>query len=314
MILQVILAFSIYFYIINIAEQNHRIRRRRQYLLEENTSQSFSIEKTVAKVKNYSLSDDKLQEVLNDLSLELIMTAHPTEATKRTVLEIQKRISSHLRQLDNSMLTDKEKHDIEASLFNEVVTLWHTDELRHRQPEVLDEVRNGLYYFDQTLFDTLPDIFQELEVQLQEQISDREWDVPNFIRFGSWIGGDRDGNPNVTPEITWKTLEMQRELILEKYITSINELMRRFSQSTERTIIDQQFIENMKKEEKIYLNAQEKWHVQSEMYRRKFAIILKRLKETGKSALGYPDAETLITDLTEIKDSARSEERRVGKE
>src|SRR5690625_5822516 len=303
---QVIRAFSIYFYIINIAEQNHRIRRRRQYLLEENTSQSFSIEKTVEKVKKYSLANDELQEVLNDLSLELIMTAHPTEATKRTVLEIQKRISAHLRQLDSHLLTDKEKTDIEASLFNEVVTLWHTDELRHRQPEVLDEVRNGLYYFDQTLFDTLPDIFQELEVQLQEQISDREWDVPNFIRFGSWIGGDRDGNPNVTPEITWKTLEMQRELILEKYIHSINELMRRFSQTTERTIIDHQFIENMKKAEKIYLNAQEKWHVQSEMYRRKFAIILKRLKETGKSALGYPDAETLITDLTEIKDSAET--------
>jgi len=303
---QVIRAFSIYFYIINIAEQNHRIRRRRQYLLEENTSQSFSIEKTVEKVKKYSLTDDELQEVLNDLSLELIMTAHPTEATKRTVLEIQKRISSHLRQLDNPMLTDREKSDIEASLFNEVVTLWHTDELRHRKPEVLDEVKNGLYYFDQTLFDTLPNIFQELEVQLQEQVSDREWDIPNFIRFGSWIGGDRDGNPNVTPEITWKTLEMQRELILNKYITSINELSRRFSQSTERTLIDQQFIDNMKKSENAYLNDQEKWHVKSEMYRRKFAVISKRLKETGKSSIGYPNAEELITDLKEIKISAET--------
>src|SRR5690625_6851302 len=191
-------------------------------------------------------------------------------------------------------MTDGEKVDIEDSLFNEVAALWPTDELRHRKPEVLDEVRNGLYYFDQTLFDTLPNIFQELEMQLQEQISDRDWDIPNFIRFGSWIGGDRDGNPNVTPEITWKTLEMQRELILKKYVTSINELMRKFSQSTERASIDQQFIENMKKEESIYLNDQEKWHVKSEMYRRKFAVILKRLKETGKSALGYPDAEELV--------------------
>src|SRR5690625_1971063 len=281
---QVIRAFSIYFYIINVAEQNHRIRRRRQYLLEHDTSQSFSIEKTVAKVKGYSLTNDTLQEVLNDLSIELIMTAHPTEATKRTVLEIQKRISSHLRKLDNGRMTDAEKVDVEESLFNEVYALWHTDELRHRKPEVLDEVRNGLYYFDKKLFDTLPNILQELEMQLQEQISDRDWNVPNFIRFGSWIGGDRDGNPNVTPEITWETLEMQRELILKKYEASINELMRRFSQSTERTPIDPQLIENMEKDESIYLNKQEKWHVTSEVYRRKFAVILKRLKETGKSA------------------------------
>src|SRR5699024_12151217 len=113
---QVIRAFSIYFYIINIAEQNHRIRRRRQYLLEENTSQSFSIEKTVEKVKKYSLANDELQEVLNDLSLELIMTAHPTEATKRTVLEIQKRISAYFRYIDSHILSDKENIDIDESL------------------------------------------------------------------------------------------------------------------------------------------------------------------------------------------------------
>src|SRR5690625_19878 len=303
---QVIRAFSIYFYIINVAEQNHRIRRRRQYLLEDGTSQSFSIEKTVCKVKDYSLTDDALQNVLNDLSVELIMTAHPTEATKRTVLEIQKRISSHLRKLDNPLITEGEKSDIEGSLFNEVSALWHTDELRHRKPEVLDEVKNGLYYFDQTLFDTLPNICEELEVQLREQISDIDWDVPNFIRFGSWIGGDRDGNPNVTPEITWKTLEMQRELIIEKYFASINELMRRFSQSTERTFIDQKFIDKVEREESIYLNNQEKWHVKSEVYRRCFAVILKRVKQTGKSPHGYSSAEELISDLKAIRDSAEA--------
>src|SRR5699024_12004912 len=87
---------------------------------------------------------------------------------------------------------------------------------------------------DQTLYDTLPDIFQDLEIELQDQVSEEEWQIPNFIHFGSWIGGDRDGNPNVTPEITWETLELQRELILKKYDASIVELMRRFSQSYER--------------------------------------------------------------------------------
>src|SRR5699024_12857106 len=91
------------------------------------------------------------------------MRAHPTEATTRTVLEIQKRISGNLGKLDNPLATEHEKAMIRESLFNEVTALWHTDELRKRKPEVLDEVKNGLYYFDQTLFDTLPNIFHRSE-------------------------------------------------------------------------------------------------------------------------------------------------------
>lgn len=303
---QVIRAFSIYFHLINIAEQNHRIRRRRQYLLEEGTSQSFTLEKSVAKVKEYELTEDQVQDILNDLSIELIMTAHPTEATKRTVLEIQKRISNNLRKLDTPLATEREREAVEESLFNEVTALWHTDELRHRKPEVLDEVKNGLYYFDQTLFDTLPVVFEELELQLQNQVSDTEWEVPNFIRFGSWIGGDRDGNPNVTPDITWTTLKMHRDLILKKYEASTIELMRRFSQSTERVSINQDFIDRTLKDEKKYLTKNEKWLGTSEVYRRRFAVILKRIRKVGKSTDGYKNPEELENDLIDIKDNAEA--------
>src|SRR5699024_5165096 len=117
---QVIRAFSVYFHLINIAEQNHRIRRRRQYLLEEGVSQSFTLERAVSQVKEYTLSHQDIQDLLNDLSIELIMTAHPTEATKRTVLEIQKRISDNLRKLDNPLATDNEKATIEESIINKV--------------------------------------------------------------------------------------------------------------------------------------------------------------------------------------------------
>lgn len=303
---QVIRAFSIYFHLVNIAEQNHRIRRRRHYLLKEDTSQSFSLEKSVTKVKSYNLTNDRIQDVLDDLSVELIMTAHPTEATKRTVLEIQKRISTNLRKLDNSYLTQREREDLEESLFNEVTALWHTDELRRRQPEVLDEVKNGLYYFEETLFDTLPNVFQELEMQLHEHIPGKDWQVPNFIRFGSWIGGDRDGNPNVTPEITWKTLKMHQKLVLKKYEITVIDLMRRFSQSSERIPINKQYIAKVAKEESIYLTEDEKWIVQSEVYRRKFAVIIKRLRQTGKSSYGYRYAEEFANDLIEIKENAEA--------
>ncbi|HLS34711.1 MAG TPA: phosphoenolpyruvate carboxylase, partial [Bacillota bacterium] len=196
--------------------------------------------------------------------------------------------------------------NIKESLFNEVTALWHTNELRQLKLDVMDEVKNGLYYFDDTLFDTLPLVFEELEEQLKEKIGDEDWNVPNFIHFGSWIGGDRDGNPNVTPEVTWETLKMQRDLILQKYDEAIVELMKRFSQSTERISIDESFITRTKKAEQKYLAKDEKWPITSEVYRRRFAVILKRVRETGKTKAGYEKPEQLIEDLVDIRENAES--------
>lgn len=301
----VIRAFAVYFHLVNIAEQNHRIRRRRQYqLLEEETVQPFSIEAAVASIKQNNYPEEMIQQVLNDLSIELIITAHPTEATKRTVLEIQKRISTILQQFDNPLLTKKEKASLDESLFNEVTALWQTDELRHRKPTVLDEVKNGLYYFDETLFEVLPEVHREMEIQLGDYFPNHPWKVPNFIHFGSWIGGDRDGNPNVTPEITWETLKLQRKLALKKYKKSIVELMRRFSQSVFRVEISKDLIGSVEEDEKKYLESGEGWPVESEIYRRKFAVILKRLRNIGVSDAGYKDAEELLRDLELVLTSA----------
>ncbi|MGO4890387.1 phosphoenolpyruvate carboxylase [Anaerobacillus sp. MEB173] len=301
---QVIRAFSIYFHLVNIAEQNHRIRRRRQYQLEgDGVTQPFSLESAIVSMKDKHVSDDVIQQVLNDLSLELVITAHPTEATKRTVLEVQKRISTILRQLDNPLLTKKERMKLDESLFNEVTVLWQTDELRNRKPTVIDEVKYGLYYFDETLFDVLPDIHQELEDQLEEYYPDTKWSVPNFLRFGSWIGGDRDGNPNVTPDITWETLRMQRKLVIKKYDKAITDLMRRFSQSTTRVSANDQIIESVDKDEKQYLEQGEEWPVYSEVYRRKFAVMLKRLRNIDNESIGYKNADELLNDLILIKQS-----------
>ncbi|WP_209121892.1 phosphoenolpyruvate carboxylase [Alkalihalobacillus sp. BA299] len=300
---QVIRAFSIYFHLVNIAEQNHRIRRRRQYQLQDDGVQPFSLGSAVTSIKSKKITEDALQKVINDLSLELIITAHPTEATKRTVLEIQKRISTILKQFDNPLLTKREREKLDESLFNEVTALWQTDELRHRKPTVLDEVKNGLYYFDETLFDVLPNVHQELEDQLEEHYPGNEWKVPNFLRFGSWIGGDRDGNPNVTPEITWETLKLQRKLVLKKYKEVIVELMKRFSQSTTRVNICEQFIKSVEEDESRYMEKGKTWPVETEVYRRKFAVILKRLGEIGKSEAGYKEAEELLNDLVVIKEN-----------
>jgi len=301
---QVIRAFSIYFHLINAAESNHRIRRRREYQLQDNNIvQPASIESAILSLKDNEIGVETIQKVLNTLSLELVITAHPTEATKRSVIEIQKRIGNILKNLDNNMLTKRERKKLEDSLLNEVTILWQTDELRHRKPTVMDEVRNGLYYFDQTFFEVLPDIHQDLEEGLTEQFPGYKWEVPNFLRFGSWIGGDRDGNPNVTPEVTWETLEKQRELALKKYRDALILAMKRFSQSTTRVEISTELIENVEKDEQIYLTEDKKWHVENEIYRRKIAVILTRLKEVGKSDIGYRSAEELLEDLYIIQRS-----------
>jgi phosphoenolpyruvate carboxylase len=295
---QVIRAFSMYFHLINIAEQNHRIRRRRQYHLEDDSIvQPDSIESAILSLKENSINEDMIQEVLNKLSLELVITAHPTEAAKRSILEIQQRIAVILKKLDYPLLTKRERSKLEESLFNEVTILWQTDELRHNKPTVLDEVRNGLYYFDQTLFEVLPEIHREVEICLEKNYPAKNWDVPNFLRFGSWIGGDRDGNPNVTPEVTWETLRKQRKLVLKKYKNVLVDLMKRYSHSTNRVEVTQELVQSLEVEEDKFLTEDKKWPVKTEVYRRKFAIIIERLRQVGKSELGYRSAEELLEDL-----------------
>lgn len=303
---QIIRAFSMYFHLINAAELNHRIRRRRQYQLQdEKIVQPASIESAILSLKENNVKEELIQDALNSLSLELVITAHPTEATKRSILEIQQRIADILKNLDHPLLTNRERKNLEGRLFNEVTILWQTDELRHHKPTVLDEVRNGLYYFDQTLFDVLPEIHRELEACLEKNYSHTSWEVPNFLRFGSWIGGDRDGNPNVTHEVTWETLNRQRRLVLKKYKNVLVDLMKRYSQSTTRIAVSDELLQFLEEKEGQFLTDEKKWAVKTEVYRRVFALIIERVKQVGKSDIGYKTADELLEDLYVIKRSLK---------
>ncbi|MFZ7944242.1 MULTISPECIES: phosphoenolpyruvate carboxylase [Bacillaceae] len=303
---QVIRAFSMYFHLINAAEQNHRIRRRRQYQLEdESIVQPASIESAILKLKENEIKDDVIQDVLNTLSLELVITAHPTEATKRSILEIQQRIAALLKLLDHPLLSTREQKKLEESLFNEVAILWQTDELREHKPTVLDEVRNGLYYFDQTLFEVLPEIHQEVAECLEKNYPNTSWEVPNFLRFGSWIGGDRDGNPNVTHDVTWETLERQRRLVLKKYKNVLVDLMKRYSHSTTRVEVSDELLSYLEEKEELFLTEEKKWPIKTEVYRRVFALIIERIRQVGKSDLGYQSADELLADLFMIDNSLK---------
>jgi len=302
----VIRAFATYFHLVNVAEQNHRIRRNRQYQLEDaKTAQPFSIENTILNLKEsgHTVTDIKL--ALPYLSLELIMTAHPTEAAKMQVLEIQKRLGILLKELDNSILTEKEKGFIKENIFNEIVVLWQTNELHSKKPTVSDEVKSGLYYFDQTLFEVLPDIHYELELSLKKYFPEEEWEIPDFLRFGSWIGGDRDGNPNVSHGVTWKTLEFHRNLILKKYLEVIDYLIERYAHCTTRIKVSSDLMQLVEGEEEKYLDRHKRWPIETEMYRRALTLMRYRLIETDRSKNGYQSPDELLKKVKIIRESLK---------
>jgi len=309
---QVIRAFAIYFQLVNIAEQNHRIRRKRDYEREAgDTVQPGSIESAIRDLKERNVPAGEVAQMLDTISLELVMTAHPTEATRRAVLDIHKRIAEDVMQFDNPTLTYREREKLREKLLNEVLTLWQTDELRERKPTVLDEVRNGLYYFHETLFDVLPDVYEELERCLDKYYPERKWHLPTYLRFGSWIGGDRDGNPSVTAEVTWKTLQMQRALVLHKYEQRLRELMRLLSFSTTIVSVTDELRESIEADRRrIRLHTVEPWTNEKEPYRVKLTFMMQKLHNLNLDAYretdqAYRCAEELTADLQIIDRSLR---------
>lgn len=309
---QVIRAFAIYFQLINIAEQNHRIRRKRDYerTAGENV-QPGSIEDVVRELKAQNIPAAEVKDILQGISLELVMTAHPTEASRRAVLDIHKRIANDVMELDNPNLTFREREQLREKLFGEVMTLWQTDELRDRKPTVIDEVRNGLYFFDQTLFDVLPQVYQELERCLHKYYPEEAWNVPTFLKFGSWIGGDRDGNPSVTSDITWETLTLHRRLALYKYEKLLQELMQHMSFSKNIVEVTQELLDSIDHDRKhIDLHSDDVWRNEKEPYRIKVKYMIEKIHNTANPNVPakkkYSGPAEFMEDLQIIKRSLKN--------
>lgn len=309
---QVIRAFAIYFQLVNIAEQNHRVRRKRDYERSAGeTVQPGSIESVILELKERNCSEAELREILDSISLELVMTAHPTEAMRRAILDIHKRIAEDMMLLDNPTLTYREREQLRDKLLNEVITLWQTDELRDRKPTVLDEVRNGLYYINETLFDVLPEVYQELERCLDKYYPTQSWHVPTYLRFGSWIGGDRDGNPSVTAEVTWETLQMHRKLAIRKYEGRLKELFRSLSFSTGIVEVSDELLQSIAADRaNVPLKRTEFWNNEKEPYRIKLIYMFERLhnmmdESTRDTSARYRDPVEFVEDLRIIDRSLR---------
>ena len=227
-------AFSLYFDLVNLAEENYRVSEVRRTKREKYPRPiADSIGEAVTTLHQAGLSQEEMSALLESLDIELVLTAHPTEAKRRTILSKTQRIADILYELNDPNLIPDEIQKFQAELYAEITAFWLTDRTRTIRPAVTDEVRTGLYFVDQVFWEVLPQIYADLEAALEEHYPGLE--VPrSWLRLASWIGGDRDGNPNVTVEVTAETLRLHRGLAVEKHRETFQDLARRLSLSANR--------------------------------------------------------------------------------
>jgi phosphoenolpyruvate carboxylase len=231
-------AFAIYFELTNLAETNHRKRRRRAAKLHsEQPALAGSFRGTLLRMRAAGISADGALAALRKVRIVPVFTAHPTEVARRTVLLKRRRIARYLEDLDRLPLTAGDAAEYESLILAEITSLWQTDEVRMKKPGVIDEVRMGLDFYPMTLFETLPRLYAELAESLAEVYGRalNHDELPELLHFGSWIGGDRDGNPLIKPDSTADALALARNVILEHYSQEIQRLIDELSSSLRQT-------------------------------------------------------------------------------
>ncbi len=277
---KVLRAFTVYFQLVNLAEDKHRIRRKRAYE-SEGKIQPGSYEDILQRLESASIPAGKLEAALRELSIELVLTAHPTEAQRRSVFEKLYSLERLLFDREFRLLTPRESIRLEEKIYEQITLLWQTDELRRRQQTVLDEVDNGLFYLDDILFEGLPDTLLRFYDLVEKRWRKKLKPLP-FLRFGSWIGGDRDGNPFVNHAITFETLRRQKELVIRKYIQTMKRLLQHYSQSIHLTGVSRELLRSIEDDAKRLPRFAEalKHKSAGEPYRKKISFIQRKLVNT----------------------------------
>ena len=301
----VIRAFALYFKLVNLAEEAHRIRRKRHYeSLPDHAPQKGSLEEIALKLSARGVTPPEIQKCFNSLSIEIVMTAHPTEAQRQTILTKLLRIALLLIDHQRESLTAPEEEEFKERVRVEIDALWQTEEIRRRQVSPLDEADNGLFYLDQVLFNRVPRVLENLERQLN-QFYGRKIRVPAVLSLGSWMGGDRDANPHVTHAVTRTVAERSREMVLRKYIEAVDELVGRASLSADLAPPPAALVNSLRADAKRYPR-----HARSlegrfinEPYRRKLSFMKHKLERMLDHRPGYPNAGRFLSDTKLVRDA-----------
>ncbi len=315
-------AFSTYFQLVNLAEEHERVRvlnERSEIAYISDKPMDETISHALHELKSEGFTAQEVQSMLGRMLIMPVFTAHPTESRRRTTRQILKKVSELLAKLNSKDLYHRQQDQVKDLLLDYVVLLWQSSEMRARRPTVMDEVRNtGLYFFENTLFDLVPRIYQQLEIGLADVYPGHQFDVPSILRYGSWIGGDRDGNPFVTNEITIEALQAQKKLVLELYRKEVLTMYELLSCSRDRVGFSDAFESSIIADRDLV--PEHEFEVldrfQQEPYREKLVMMYRRLRATDhlidvapKEAptedlkRAYRTAEEFAADLKLIEDS-----------
>ncbi len=290
-------AFSLYFQLVNILEQHieedsYLASLKAQH--RDDLSDPFApplatqtepatFRELFARLRGLGVPPAQLEQLLQELDIRLVFTAHPTEIVRHTVRHKQRRVAALIQKLQQNGLPNlDERHSLRQQLEEEIRLWWRTDELHQFKPSVLDEVDYALHYFQQVLFEALPQLRQRLHGALVASYPDVVPPRDAFCTFGSWVGSDRDGNPSVTPEITWRTACYQRQLMLERYIAAVGSLRDQLSISMQWSQVSAALLESLEMDRlrfpEIYEERAARYRL--EPYRLKISYILERLQLT----------------------------------
>jgi phosphoenolpyruvate carboxylase len=230
----IIKAFATFFELTNLAETNHRKRRSRAHRAPGLADKPGSLRGTLLRMRNMGMTADQSLEQLGRIEVVPVFTAHPTEVARRVVLFKRRRIAALLERLDRLPMADAEAEDCQDAILAEITGIWQSDEVRRRKPAVQDEISMGLDHYPVSLIPALTGFYNEAarDFRAVYDMDIRPADLPPVVRFGSWIGGDRDGNPHVTAASTREALEKNRALILAEYLDDIEDLRRLLTPST----------------------------------------------------------------------------------
>ena len=314
----VISAFSLYFQLVNLAEARGRVRalRRRERSARDGMLDD-SIAEAIARLRRAGRDDAALDDIFGRLRITPVLTAHPTEARRRTALIALRRCAALLERLDDPRLTPSEDREVRRRLREEITLMWRTSDLRSVAPEPLDEVRTAMAVFDATLFTLVPRLYRTTDAALDApgargpRTGARPPRVPAFLRFGSWIGGDRDGNPAVTAEMTERTLRIQADHVLHGYEAVAMRLMQTVSAATTSTRVARPLANRLARDAEALpeTDRQLRRRFPDEPYRQRFGFIAERLRrtrvtladDTGPRSGHYETAADLDAELAELQ-------------
>ncbi|MBI5198385.1 MAG: phosphoenolpyruvate carboxylase [Nitrospirae bacterium] len=304
---QIVQVFSLYFHLLNVAEENFAMQQRRNEQ-REGRPVAGTFEDCCIRLRKSGVSFEAIRELFDHLSIEPVITAHPTEVRRRTILEKYRKIYLMIFRKENPIWTPREKEMYREEIVAEVQKLYQTGDLFLERPSVEEEVLNGLFYFRETFYPLLPMLYRELSHAVQQAYPGESFIPLSFFRLGSWIGGDRDGNPNVTPEMTRWTLVTQKDFILSLYLASVHELIGSLSQSRFLVSSSDELLHSIRHDAETMPAAAKQALDRNpyEPYRQKLSFIKLRLEAARKDNAGekaegaYRFPEKFLHDLKVI--------------